>query len=425
MHPSSAMSDRSSFTTPTTAFDPISPAYTSRNRVDRARLVTRPVSTSTVTFSSISPARAMSSKKCSTRVMFVATISTNVPRPPSSSSSHAFAKWSGLKPGESTHTMSRSSSAHFSMIPSRGAFPRTTLTGGRPPRTHQGLTAICVSASTARDPVSAKSCAIVQPRADPIGTPFQREERALEVVPIREHVARLPIHLRVGRHIPELLVDFVSEIASAEGFHVPVLRDSDLVREVGLAHGEEAATQEGHVRVGRPEPVVLRVKLARENPGGQHGQVGCGSRQSAAAEPEEVGDDGPTGPKLDAVLVCADVAAAEGGPAGRDTGRVEHPVAVEDVVRARGEELRVWAGADVEPVEAWGEGPTDDRGTWGGRELVHGSVVLGKDEGRVDGRGDLSVEELGYVVVEGVEEGWFLEVVLLHWLNKGCGELED
>ena len=63
---------------------------------------------------------------------------------------------------------------------------------------------------------------------------------------------------------------------------------------------------------------------------------------------------------------------------------MDHAIAIEEMVGPTGEELRVWAVADVGAVEARREGAVSD-GAFGGGELVGDrSEIVRQDELRVD-----------------------------------------
>lgn len=70
------------------------------------------------------------------------------------------------------------------------------------------------------------------------------------------------------------------------------------------------------------------------------------------------------------MFVRVDVAAAERGFAFGDFDHVKHSIAVEEMVGTVGDELRVWAVADVRAVKAAREGALHHLARGGGK-LLH------------------------------------------------------
>ena len=77
---------------------------------------------------------------------------------------------------------------------------------------------------------------------------------------------------------------------------------------------------------------------------------------------------------LNGVFVSLDITAAENGSALRDPDGVKHAVAIKEVIRTTGKELRVWAVANVSAIQAWWERSLYYL-TFCGRKLVYRGEV--------------------------------------------------
>lgn len=180
--------------------------------------------------------------------------------------------------------------------------------------------------------------------------------------------------------------------------------EGDLVGKVGLAEGEEASVgEEGDTSVGQAD-AVHGVELPGGDSRRRQGAAGGGGDEAGEAR-EDVGDEGVAGGALDGVFVGPDVTAAErrGSAAVGEAEGVEHTVAVEEVVRPAGEELRVRAVSDVGSGEALRDRAVLDFALRRGELVVDGSEVVGENLPGVHRGPARRVDEVVDYSVDGVE----------------------
>ncbi|BAT00113.1 Os07g0154201, partial [Oryza sativa Japonica Group] len=172
------------------------------------------------------------------------------------------------------------------------------------------------------------------------------------------------------------------EVVPPDGLEVAVVGDTDVVGEVVLGHGEEAAVVVDEAGVGdadapgRVEHAAERARAEQQKPRdagvaveladglGEHGA----SHLPLLPQPRRLRE--PARVRL-------------GAPPGEPHG-VQHPVAVEQVVPGARRVERVGAVADVHPVEARREA-AGHRQPPHRRALPDGRVVPGDLHGRISG----------------------------------------
>ncbi|GER26755.1 ABC-2 and Plant PDR ABC-type transporter family protein [Striga asiatica] len=355
-------------------------AANSRFLVEIGRRLTIFVLTSISTLSIDKCTKFSPSIKFSTPNMFGATITTTVPPPPPPlSSSHAFTACIILNPGTSTHhtpPSSPSSTARLGTNPSLGTFPLSTTTGCPPLTISSGLITICVSGKTAD-----ASLFVHTPTSGPRFSPS---------APIVKYVKNgRRILCRKAKTSPDSGSTFGWAVIDSNGFpyfsSLPIVTTSP--SSVTLTRYGRSDSPSANNPPPNRETLVFAFPVPRRRSYCPETRRPAATAYLANVAARLVYAEKRADRTLDFVLVRADEAAGEGGTAAGDPDAVEHAVAVKEVVRAVGRELRVRAVADVGPVEGPGEGAlrhvARGRGKLGNR-----GKVSGEDQVRVDVRGE-------------------------------------
>ncbi|KAF7063222.1 hypothetical protein CFC21_069743 [Triticum aestivum] len=219
-----------------------------------------------------------------------------------------------------------------------------------------------------------------------------------DIVAEREELAGDGVELGVRDHGA---VELAVEVVAADGLEVAGGGDADLVREVVLGHGEEAAVEVDEAGVGDAGAVgrvdkaagAARVEQSQPRDARVAVELANGLRENRPPNGALLGEAGGLGEAAGVGL----------GGAVADADGVDHAVAVEEVVPGRGLEAGVGAVACVDAVDE-GRDAAGDRERAHGGLLADGGEVAGDLHGGV-GRARQRVGPLQDIVGEPLLEG--------------------